>query len=377
MKKSIGKLLMGTISDKELVDLRKWLDKPENQSILESYVKDYHDLNLTVLKGNVEEAYLKTLSQINGDTIPIKKLMPNWGKYAAAAILVLSVGFLYQQGFFTANDNNTIIPKDEVITLVSESGTIQTIDIQNSKIVKDEKGNILGKQEKNQIDYSNENEFKELVFNTLNIPKGKTFRITLSDGTTVNMNAGSSLRYPVNFSSTQFRKVFLTGEAYFVVTKDKSKPFIVNVDNLDVTVLGTEFNISSYSEDTNIEIVLVEGSVGLRKISELNEETIELVPGQRGSYVRNSTNIQIDNVDTGLFTSWMQGHLVFRELTFDQILTKLERHYNVEIENTNLELGKEVFNASFNDASIEEVMIFFNDTHEINYEITKNKVIIK
>ena len=78
-----------------------------------------------------------------------------------------------------------------------------------------------------------------------------------------------------------------------------------------------------------------------------------------------------------MYTSWMQGHLVFRELTFDQILTKLERHYNIEILNTNTELGKVVFNASFNEVKIEEVLSFFNDTHEIEYEIKNNTVIIK
>ncbi|MDO6519567.1 FecR family protein [Zobellia uliginosa] len=377
MKNNITKLLMGTISEEELVALRKWLDNPENQSILETYVKGYHDLNLSLLKDNVEEAYGKTIRQIDRAERPVRKLFPNWAKYAAAAVLIFGLGFMYQQGVFSTKKSHILIPNDDVVTLVTENGSVQTIDVQTSEIVKDENGNVIGKQEKNQINYSVGNEVKELTYNTLNVPKGKTFQITLSDGTVVHMNAGSSLRYPVNFSPTQLRKVFLDGEAYFDVTKDKSRPFVVSVDDLDVKVLGTEFNVSSYSEDTNIEVVLVEGAVGLNKISESPEEGVELVPGQRGAYRRNSENIHIDSVNTDLFTSWMQGHLVFRELTFDQILTKLGRHYNIELENRNSELGQEVFNASFNDATIEEVMSFFNDTHEIDYEISDNKVIIK
>ncbi|CAM4240386.1 Periplasmic ferric-dicitrate binding protein FecR, regulates iron transport [Zobellia roscoffensis] len=377
MKNNITKLLMGTISEEELVALRKWLDNPENQSILETYVKEYHDLNLSLLKDNVEEAYVKALRQIERTERPVRKLLPNWAKYAAAAVLIFGLGLMYQQGVFSTKKSHILVPNDDVVTLVTENGSVQTIDVQTSEIVKDENGNVIGKQEKNQINYSVGNEVKELIYNTLNVPKGKTFQITLSDGTVVHMNAGSSLRYPVNFSPTQLRKVFLDGEAYFDVTKDKSRPFIVNVDDLDVKVLGTEFNVSSYSEDANIEVVLVEGAVGLNKISASREEGVKLVPGQRGAYRRNSENIHIDSVNTDLYTSWMQGHLVFRELTFDQILTKLGRHYNIELENRNSELGHEVFNASFNDATIEEVMSFFNDTHEIDYEISDNKVIIK
>ncbi len=376
MKNKITKLLMGTISEKELVALRKWLDNPDNQSILETYVKEYHDLNLSLLKDNVEEAYEKSIRQIDGVERPIRKLFPNWAKYAAAAILIFGLGFMYQQEGDTKK-SHILIPNEDKVTLVTENGSVQTIDEQTSEIVKDENGNVIGKQEKNQINYSVGSEVKELIYNTLNVPKGKTFQIALSDGTMVHMNAGSSLRYPVNFSPIQLRKVFLDGEAYFDVTKDKSRPFIVNVDNLDVKVLGTEFNVSSYIEDGNIEVVLVEGAVGLNQISESPGEGVELVPGQRGSYHRNSENIHIDSVNTDLFTSWIQGHLVFRGLTFNQILIKLGRHYNIELENRNSELGQEVFNASFNDATIEEVMSFFNDTHKIDYEISDNKVIIK
>ncbi len=367
---------MGTISKKELLALRKWLNNPENQFILESYIREYHDLNLSLLKDNVEEAYEKTIRQIDMTEAPVRKLMSNWWKYAAAAILIVGLGFMYQQSR-EAKKSHILIPNEDVVTLVSENGSVQTINVEMSEIVRDENGNAVGKQVKNQINYSLVNQVKELVYNTLNVPKGKTFQVTLSDGTVVHMNAGSSLRYPVSFSPAQSRKVFLDGEAYFAVTKDESRPFIVNVANLDVKVLGTEFNVSSYNEDVNIEVVLVEGAVGLHKTSELREESVRLVPGQRGSYVRNSENIHIDSVNTDLFTSWMQGHLVFRELTFDQILTKLGRHYNVELRNRNSALGNEVFNASFNDATIEEVMSFFNDTHEIDYEVSNNKIIIK
>lgn len=365
---------MNTISEDELVILKKWLENPDNQSILESYVKNYHDLNMALLKDNVDEAYEKVIGHIEKKEKPVRKLVPNWIRYSAA--VVIGIGLMVQY-YYSGKSDTTLVPKDDVITLELDNGTIQTINTGQSKVVKNAEGNIVGKQEQDQIDYAEANSVKELVYNTLSLPKGKTFRIMLSDGTAVNMNAGSSLRFPVNFASNESRRVFLTGEAYFDVTKDKERPFIVNLGNLEVEVLGTEFNVSSYSEDSNIEVVLVEGAVHLNTKGELEENPIALSPGQRGSYSRDSENIKIDTVNTNIYTSWMQGHLVFRELTFDQILRKLERHYNIEILNTNTELGKVVFNASFNDVKIEEVLSFFNDTHKIEYEIDNNKVIIK
>ncbi|MBD0777591.1 FecR domain-containing protein [Maribacter sp. ANRC-HE7] len=375
MKKYISKLLMDTISQDELVILKKWLENPKNQSILESYVKDYHDLNMAMLKDNVDEAYDKVIGQIEQRERPVKKMVPNWVGYAAA--VVIGIGLMVQYYYSSEKPDTALVPKEDAITLELDNGTIQTIHTGQSKVVKNAEGDVVGKQEQGQIDYSEANNIKELVYNTLSLPKGKTFRIMLSDGTAVNMNAGSSLRYPVNFRSNESRRVFLTGEAYFDVAKDKERPFIVSSGSLEVEVLGTEFNVSSYREDANIEVVLVEGTVNLNTNGELEENPIELSPGQRGSYSRNSKNIHIDVVNTNMYTSWMQGHLVFRELTFDQILTKLERHYNIEIVNTNTELGKVVFNASFNDVKIDEVLSFFNDTHEIEYEIKSNTVIIK
>ncbi|MEO9893468.1 FecR domain-containing protein [Aurantibacter sp.] len=378
MKKYISKLLMGTITNEELKALREWLDNPKNQAKLENYVQDYHDLNMSLLKENVSDAYEKTINRIELTDKPVRRLLPNWAKYAAVAVLFIGIGFLYQQNFFATNSNAALVPNEEQITLELENGTIKTINVAQSKVVKDDDGNVIGNQEKSQLNYSKTNKLQKVVYNTLNIPKGKTFRIALSDGTLVVMNAGSSLRYPISFSPVSARKVFLKGEAYFDVTKDNSRPFIVNVDNLDIEVLGTEFNVSSYNEDANIEVVLVEGAVQLNANNELERGSpVELSPGQRGSYARVSKNINIDAVKTALYTSWIQGHLVFRDLSFNQILSKLERHYNIEIENENAELGKEIFNASFNKVKIEEILSFFNDTHKIEYEIKNNKVFIK
>ncbi len=377
MKKTISKLLMGTITEKELIELRSWLNDPKNQSILEDFIKDYHDLNLAMLKNNVNASYNKVIGKIENKERPVRKLLPIWTKYAAAVVLLIGLAFIYQQGFFVTHEETKIIPKVESITLQLDNGVIQTIDASQMKEVRDANGNIIGTQKQNQISYSQATPINKLIYNTLNVPKGKQFQIKLSDGTLVHLNAGSSLRYPVNFSLSESRHVFLSGEAYFDVTKNIEKPFIVNVGELDVRVLGTEFNISAYMEDMNIEVVLVKGSVDLNKINDVKHSSTVLSPGQMGSFNPDSNNINISQINTSLYTSWMQGELVFRNMTFNNIIAKLERHYNIEIENTNEVLGKEVFNASFDNVKIEEILSFFNDTHKIQYTIENNKIMIK
>lgn len=377
MKKNITKLVLGTITENEILELRSWLKDPKNKAILESYIRDYHDLNLATLKSDLDEAYNKVSQRIESNEKPVKKLFPNWSRYAAAIVLLLVLGYIYQNNGIINADQDLLIPKDEVITLQLDNGTIQTIDVNGTKEVKDSKGNVIGTQNQNQISYSKADEKEELIFNTLKVPKGKKFQIELADGTLVHLNAGSSLRYPVNFLSGGPRLVFLSGEAYFDVTKNESNPFIVNVDDLEVRVLGTQFNVSAYSEDEYIDVVLVEGSVNLNKRDRIEGDVVELSPGQKGSYKQNSDSITVNEVNASLYTSWMQGHLVFRDLTFNSILTKLERHYNIEIENTNMELGREIFNASFDNVEVEKVLSYFNDTHKIEYLIENNKVLIR
>ena len=377
MKKNITKLLLGTITENEIVELRIWLQDPKNQAILESYVRDYHDLNLATIKNDLDEAYNKVSNQIDTNEKPVKRLFPNWTRYAAAILLLFGLAFFYQQGFFVTSEQEVLVPKDDSITLELDNGTIQTIDVNGAIEVRDSEGNIVGSQQQNQISYSKAHEKEVLVFNTLTIPNGKKFQIELSDGTLVHLNSGSSLRYPVNFLSDGPRQVFLSGEAYFDVAKSESNPFIVNIDELDVKVLGTQFNVSAYGEDEFIDVVLVEGAVGLRKKDQMQADVVKLSPGQKGSYKQVSEGIIVNEVDTSLYISWMQGHLVFRDLTFNNILKKLERHYNIEIVNANVELGLEVFNARFDDVAIEEVLGYFNDIHSIDFKIDGNRVIIK
>jgi hypothetical protein len=296
---------------------------------------------------------------------------------AASIIVLLSIGWSYQHGFFKQK-NDPIINSNE-ITLQLANGDVQIISAGKKSQVTDSEGNVVANHNGNKIAYDTETPLEKLVYNTIKIPYGKRFELELSDGTIVHLNSGTTLKYPVRFIAGENRQVFLDGEAFFDVTKDKKHPFIVNADNLNIRVLGTHFNVSSYPEDNLTDVVLVEGSVGLYTANEkfdANKNTV-LKPGYKGSFNRKDNHIETKPVITDVYTSWMEGRLTFKNMSFNDITKKLERHYNVTIVNQNKKLANEKFYASFGDEPIEKVLSYFNDVHGINYTIKNNEILIK
>ncbi|MBR9855724.1 MAG: DUF4974 domain-containing protein [Algicola sp.] len=185
------------------------------------------------------------------------------------------------------------------------------------------------------------------IYNELHIPNGLMFTLVLSDGTRVNLNSGTRIKFPVMFPEKGNREVFIHGEAYFDVTKDNERPFIVNSGDVRVSVLGTEFNFSSYDSQNEVATVLVEGSVRLNPNSNLNESTL-LVPGDKGAWSRSKGEMEVEQVNTSLYTGWKNGEVVFRNTSFPELLETLERVYDVDIKNANDNIINQTFNARFN-----------------------------
>ncbi len=308
-------------------------------------------------------------------TVRSKSRIWKYASVAAVFIGVLAVGYFYQQGAFDSSEEGLLVPAHESITLQLEDGSIQVIDPTSSKTVRDAQGNLVANQDQSQLDYTEAGGSEVLVYNTLTVPYGKRFDVVLSDGTTVYLNSGTELKYPVSFLDEGNREVFVEGEAYFDVTSDTDRPFIVNAEALNVEVLGTEFNVFAYPEDARTDVVLVEGSVALA-IGESTGNTV-LSPGEKGIMDRVSQTIDTEKVNTNIYTAWRKGELVFRRMPFENLVKKLERHYNVTIEIENETLKKEVFSASFNNETIETVLGFLNDSYNIEYIIKDNTVYIQ
>ncbi|MBU3026330.1 DUF4974 domain-containing protein [Zobellia galactanivorans] len=366
-RKLLDKYLNGAISDNE-------------KRLLDQFEEELFSLNKSLAfkteadKNKVKKDLWKSVSK---RSLPRERLQFNWRSITSAAAIVgglLMVGYFYVQNS-SQSHNNVIL--NNVITLELEDGSTRIIDENGSGVLTNKKGAILGEQKGNELVYSNSEEIETLVYNTLSVPFGKTFELHLSDGTKVHLNAGSSLKYPVKFLKGQDRNVFITGEAFLDVAKDSLHPFTVHTDKMNIRVLGTKFNVSSYPEDETSDVVLVEGSVSLHNAQEAYDpmKVVLLKPGFKGSFNKIDNRITKDPVITSLYTSWMHGELIFRNMSFSSIIEKLERHFNVTIINQNKELSRKKFNANFGKQTVEEVLQELKVNYGIDFKIANTGVI--
>ncbi|WET00928.1 FecR family protein [Flavobacterium sp. YJ01] len=322
---------------------------------------------------DVDESWEELKEELN---INKKTVVINWKKMLQyAAIVVCLLGLVYVFQYKNVKQDKTEIPSD-AIQLVLENGDIQVLNPNGEQQIIKKNGEVVASQKENEINYRSVNSANKLVYNEIQIPYGKTFKVMLSDGTSVNLNAGSSLKYPVQFIKGHNREVVLEGEAFFDVAKDKIHPFIVKTRGVNVQVLGTKFNVSSYKEDLDINTVLVEGSVSLSGLENADKKAM-LTPGEKGSWNSKNTEIKIDKVDTRFYTEWINGEIVFRKTAFRDIIIKLERTYDVTIENNRTDILDKKFNASFNKniESIEKVLETMSKIQSFTY--TKQGKLIK
>lgn len=291
---------------------------------------------------------------------------------AAVFIGLLFLGYFYKD-LFSPPSQTYSPPSQTQITLKMADGRLEEIE-NTEKIILDSKGKPIGTLMENKLAYDVASKTDSLKYNELSVPYGKTFNLLLADGTSVHLNAGSSIKFPVRFIQGSPREVFLKGEAYFDVERDETHPFIVSAQDISIEVLGTQFSVMSYPEDSSSQVVLVEGSVGMSLDN--TSEQIVLTPGQRGVFDKKNKAIVTDEVSTSIYTSWMHGELVFRHMTFEDILKRLERHYNVKIDNQFIAAKEETFNANFGEESIEQVLNYFNSVYDIQYTIEGKNIVI-
>jgi len=353
-------------SEEEKILLRYYnsFQKNEGEDERDSLVSD--DRRKVIL-GNIQ----KEIGKENTRKLWPKEIL----KYAAIGILLLGTGYFFKTLVLNTSDNIPLLQNENSITLEMENGSTKVINEDAQINIKNSNGSIIANQNGNELVYDNAASSEELVYNILRVPYGKKFNLRLSDGTKAYLNAGSSLKYPVNFLMGMERRVFLTGEVFLEVQKDSAHPFIVNADNLNIQVLGTKFNVNAYPEDETADVVLVEGSVQLSGDAD-QLDSILLKPGFKGSYNKRTQVFDTKEVITGIYTSWMEGNLVFRNMSFQNILKKLERHYDVVIINNNERLSSEKFNASFGDDPLIKVLENLKTTYHIDFKIDKNQITI-
>ncbi|WP_136468613.1 FecR family protein [Flagellimonas onchidii] len=301
-----------------------------------------------------------------------RKLVPRVYMMAASLALLFSIGYLYFVNQINTSGEPTLNLVDEKIILQLGNGDTKIVSEEEGQII-GTNGLVVGTHTSNGIVYGNDVSAEKLEFNTLMVPYGKRFQVALSDGTKVHLNAGTTLRYPVKFISGLNREVYLDGEAYFDVVKDRGHPFLVNSNNLSVNVLGTKFNVKAYPENEHISTVLAEGSVEV-----LHNETPSalLEPGHMATWHKSSKSMTVEEVDIEPYLAWMQGRLILNEVAFEVILKRLERQYNVEIINNNPDLYGRYFTAKFDVEDINQVMESLSISASFSYTLKDTQIII-
>jgi len=215
---------------------------------------------------------------------------------------------------------------DKATLTLADGSTIILDDAQNGTLAQQGAAKIIKLDGKLSYDQTKKN-VKEVVYNTISTPKGGQYQLELPDGSLVWLNASSSIHFPTSFVENE-RRVNVTGEAYFEVAKNLSKPFIVGVNNSEVQVLGTHFNINSYNDEDDMKTTLLEGSV--KFVSGANTNILK--PGQQSQLAKNGDIKVVSDVDVDKVVAWKNGLFDFENAGIETVMRQLSRWYDVEVE---------------------------------------------
>jgi hypothetical protein len=211
-----------------------------------------------------------------------------------------------------------------------------------------------------------------IQYNTIQTPRGGQYEVVLPDGTRAWLNAASSLKYPVLFSGNE-RRVELNGEAYFEVAKDASKPFFVKTASQTIQVLGTHFNVNSYTDEQSVKTTLLEGSVKIN-FNNLNAG-IKLSPGEQA--VNHAGNVAIiHNADVDEALAWKNGKFLFRNTDLQTIMRQLSRWYDVDVEYEGKTIIRHYKGRISRNVPVSQVFEILK-TSGLNFIIDGRKIIVK
>ena len=298
----------------------------------------------------------------------------------AASILIL----IYFQFLRTSNNPEqqkteqvaqSIVPGSNKAVLVLADGTEHDLSSGNNSVITEEGSEI--KNSGNKLEYTSKSaQTTETKYNTLKIPRGGEYFLVLADGTKVWLNSETTLRFPVQFAS-DIRRVELTGEAYFEVSRNENVPFIVSSGNQQIKVLGTQFNISSYPDNQSILTTLVEGSVEVSLEGNPAEKTM-LKPSEQSYLSMNESQILKRNVDVAQYVAWKDGRFVFQDQMLEDIMKTLSKWYNVQVVFTNEDDKKLRFTGNLERyTDFNNILGKIERTNEVEFEITDKLITIK
>ncbi|RKE47158.1 FecR family protein [Sphingobacterium detergens] len=343
MEANIQKLfeiyLSGQISKAELQQLLDRFDTRDMDEDLMYHIRRVLESESGRIDQDIELIGREVKKRLDAGLKPPIKSRPIWQYLAAAAaiLLAISIATIY---FFNLG-NTSIQPtinitqqqikpgSDKAILVLSDGRSVSLTDSSSAAII-DIGGKTIAQVKDGTINYLLADQAanaKENAFNTVLVPQGGQYKITLPDGSKAWLNAGSSLRYSVNFGSAS-RILELTGEGYFEVVKNKKLPFTVKSGSLEVTALGTQFNVNTYSNEPYGAATLVEGSL---KVSDIrSQKTVLLTPGEQA--YQSTGGLKMRLVNTFELTAWKDGLFVINKASLEAVMRQIERWYDVEVD---------------------------------------------
>ena len=231
------------------------------------------------------------------------------------------------------------------------------------------------------IIYQNFINDKKLLSQVIQVPFGAKSTVTLPDGTEVILNAGSVISYDSHYGKNK-RSIFLDGEAYFKVTKDKHTPFLVRTTDVTVKAYGTLFNVKCYKGENTTETTLLEGSIGVQLNNRKGNKEYMLKPNEQliyhsGADKKNNRLILAKNINTQLYTSWIHDKIQVRSISLKALIVKLQRKYNVTIHVEDKELESLKFTGILENETIEQILQALELSASIQYEIDDREIWLK
>ncbi len=337
----LSKEVLGELNDEEQEFLREWKSDKVNQDTYETIfnAKEYEARERMLANINLDNEWHNYLDYFNNNQKKPKgktRSLWIWSSAAAVAVILVGLALVFKMEWGN-NDLQTvqeasILPGKAKAELVLASGDIVQLNGASDNTIED--AGVKINSDEGQIAYNSDAQQVEekVALNTLRIPRGGEYKLVLEDGTKVWLNSESELTYPVKFTGN-FREVTLTGEAYFEVTHDETRPFYVKTLSQQVRVLGTSFNVNAYKSADFSATTLVEGSVEVTYVgTDENYQNAQILsPNEQFLYNTETHQSSVNKVDPYHYVSWKDGRIVLRNEPLGSFMEKLARWYDVKV----------------------------------------------
>lgn len=379
----ISKNLFGEANEVEKREFQEWLqaDPKHKEYVEQSKVFYAQAERAEILHPDTDKAivlFKERVGRKKNKTISLRVLL----RYAAVILLplCLAVFAVWQisdvEEHMFASGIEIIAPGVSKAELLMANGQVLILE-QRDTLVKERDGTQIENLAGILKYQSNHKFFEKETYNTLKIPRGGEYQLELADGTKVWLNSATSFKYPTKFIGDK-RIVYLSGEAYFDVTHNKEIPFIVKVDDMNVKVLGTEFNVKAYSEESTIQTTLVNGKVEVFAKGFGNSVKSILTPSYQANYSKKDKTIDVNLVRTNIYTDWKDGLFVLDNISLEELSVILSRWYEVSFFFTNEKVKQNRFTGKMKKyENLQDIFELLEQLSDVEFQIKDNAIVVQ